>query len=425
MVKEKKMADYCRKVIADGVGCSTVIDPKFKTNTIKVSFITRLEEETAAANALAIGVMGSSNSKYKNLSEITAKLNSLYGASINVGIAKQGDMQKLSIAISAVDNRYALEKEDISGEVLDILMDCLFSPYAPNEEFGKEPFDFRKKDLLDSIDAEINNKRGYAILRTQKKAFVGESCAYSPYGTKETASAVTAKEAFEAYKRLLKNAQVEIYYVGAQEAPKVEERLSRSFKALDRQPVVNEFISFSPVKDEVCRWEEKLDVTQCKMVMAFKSDYKDRYSMTFLNTIFGATPFSKLFMNVREKLSLCYYCASNYSNLKGTMMVDSGVEEENIEKAENEILAQLESIKRGEFTDEEMHNSLLSILNSLKGVGDTPYSYINWYYGCYINNEMIRPEEAAERYSNVTREQIIEAAKSLKLDTVYVMKGEG
>ena len=137
------MASYLRKVIADGVGYSTITDPKFKTNKIKVIFVTDLKEETAAANAMAIGIMASSNSKYKNISEITAKLNSLYGANIGASISKQGDFQNLSISVAAIHNRYALEGEDISGEITDILLDCIFSPNAHNGKFADEPFDFR------------------------------------------------------------------------------------------------------------------------------------------------------------------------------------------------------------------------------------------------------------------------------------------
>ena len=418
------MANYSRKLIADGVGYSTIIDPKFKSSRIKVMFITDLTAETAAANALALSIMGSSNSRYKNISEITSKLNSLYGASINIEILKQGDIQRLSLSVCSIDNRYALEGEDISSEVLSILQDCIFSPNAQNGEFAKEPFDFGKKDLLDSIESEINNKRGYAILQTQKRAFAGENSENSPYGTKESAKSVTSKQTYEAYKELLRTARVEIYYVGPEESDTVEKKLAECFKAIDRDVKEYKFIVPSPAKDEVMRAEEKLDVKQCKMVMAFKTSSKDDYALRFMNTIFGATPFSKLFMNVREKLSLCYYCASNYSGIKSTFFVDSGVEEENIEKAESEILNQLEEIKKGNFSDEDMANSLLSIENSLKGVGDTTGSYINWYYGCLTYGEILTPEEKAELYRKVTKERIIEAAKSLKLDTVYVMKGE-
>lgn len=418
------MANYSRKIIADGIGYSTVIDPKFKTNKVQVMFITDLLEETASANALAAGIIGSSNSRYKNISEITAKLNSLYGANINVDVVKQGDFQKLCVGVTSIHNRYALEKEDISGEVLDILLNCIFSPNAENGEFGAEPYEFRKKDLLDSIEAEINNKRGYALIQTQRCAFKGENSENTSYGTKQTAEAVTSAMAYKAYKKLLSDAQIEIYFVGPEENKNAEEKISKAFAAIQRNPVNHSFVNFSPVKENVCRNEEKMDVNQCKMVMAFKSDCKDRYAMKLMNTVFGGTPFSKLFLNVREKLSLCYYCAAGYNHLKGTVFVDCGIEEENIEKTQLEILNQLEEVKKGNFSDEDVNNSILSIINSLKGVGDTPASYINWYYGCFVNGEILSPAESVERYKAVTREQIIAAAESLKLDTVYVMKGE-
>lgn len=418
------MANYLRKVISDGVGYSTIIDPKFKTNKIQVIFITDLLEETAGANALAVGIMGSSNSKYKNISELTAKLNSLYGASIDVNISKQGDHQKLCIGITSINNRFALEGEDINGEVLSILLDCIFSPNAQNGEFDDEPFNFRKKDLLDSIESEINNKRGYAVLQTHRKAFIDENCANSPYGTKENAEKISSHQAYNAYKKLLSEAQIEIYFVGSEENNDAEEKLTDAFSKLNRNFKAFQFIKFSPLKNEVYRFDERMDVNQCKMVMAFKTDCTNRYAMKFMNIIFGGTPFSKLFLNVREKLSLCYYCAANYSTLKGTLFVDSGVEEENIEKAEQEILNQLEEIKNGNFSEEDMNNSLLSIENSLKGIGDTKSSYINWYYGCFVHGEIMKPEEEVEKYRSITKEQIIQAAQSVTLDTVYVMKGE-
>ncbi len=418
------MANYLRKIIADGVGYSTIIDPKFKTNRIQITFLIDLLEETAGANALAVGIISSSNSKYKNISEITAKLNSLYGASISVDVVKQGDYQKLAVGVTSINNRYALEGEDISGETLSILLDCIFSPNAQNNEFAKEPFDFRKKDLLDSIEAEINNKRGYAVLQTQKKAFAGENSGNSHFGSKETAQRLTAAQAFSAYKRLLSNAQIEIYFVGSEENDSIEQKITDAFSKLDRNIKENKLVNFSPLKQDICRFEEKLDVSQCKMVMAFKSNSTDRHALKLMNTIFGGTPFSKLFLNVREKLSLCYYCASNYNTLKGTLFVDCGVEEENIQKAEQEILNQLEEIKKGNFSDEDINNSLLSIENSLKGIGDTPMSYVNWYYSCFVHNEILTPRQAVEKYNEITRERIIQAAKSIKLDTVYVMKGE-
>lgn len=424
------MAEYLRKTFDGGIGYTTIIDPKFKIQRVHVAFLTELNEKTASENAMAAGILGSSSSKYKNISEITAKLNSLYGANINIDISKVSDNQKLGIGVSSICSKYALDGEDINTEVLSILLECIFSPNAHMNsktgkmEFAAEPFDFRKKDLLDSIESEINNKRGYAIMQAQKSAYKNESCANSSYGTKETANAVTPQSAYEAYENLLNNAQIEIYYVGAEENKTAEKMISDAFSKLQRNAEEIKFNSPSPLKKEICRANEKLDVNQCKMVMAFKSNCDDYDAVKLMNTIFGATPFSKLFVNVREKQSLCYYCASRYSRFKKTILVDCGVEDENVEKTEKEILNQLEEIKKGNFSDEDMKNSVLSILNSLKSVGDTTSSYIGWYFSCYAIGEVTQPEEEAKRTSAVTKERIIEAAKSFELDTVYVMRGE-
>lgn len=424
------MAEYSRKVLDGGVGYTTIIDPKFKTQRVNVSFFTELKIETVSENAMAVGILGCSNSKYKNISEITEKLNSLYGANINVDVLKAADNQRLSIGVNSICNKYALEKEDINAEILSILLDCIFSPNVVQNpetgkmEFASEPFDFRKKDTLDAIDAEINNKRGYAIMQAMKSSYVNEGCSISSYGTKETANAVTPASVYEAYLNLLKNAQIEIHYVGPETNDAAEKMLSDAFSKLERNPEDIKFYNPSPIKSEVCRVSEKLDVNQCKMVMAFKGECDDYDAVMLMNTIFGATPFSKLFVNVREKQSLCYYCASHYSRFKNTMHVDCGIEEENIEKAEKEIINQLDEIKKGNFSDEDIKNSVLSIVNSLKGTGDTTSSYIAWYLGCYMKNEISEPDDEARRIAAVTRERIIEAAKSFKLDTVYVMRGE-
>lgn len=423
------MAQYSRKELDGGIGYTNIIDPKFKTQRIQITFLTRLNEKTVSENAMAAGIIGSSNSKYKNISEITAKLNSLYGANININISKASDIQKLCVGVSSICNKYALENEDISSEVISILLDCLFSPNVVTNkngetEFAAEPFDFRKKDLLDSIDAEINNKRGYAVMQAMKSVYKGEDIANSSYGTKESAQAVTPKSAYEAYCRLLKNSLIEIYYVGPEENPAAEKMLADAFSKIRREPVDVSFNNPSIIKEEICRAEEKLDVNQCKMVMAFKSDSDDIDALRLMTVIYGGTPFSKLFLNVREKMSLCYYCAGNFNRFKKTILVDCGVEEDNIEKAEKEIANQLEEIKKGSFTDEEVSNSVLYLANSFKGVGDTTSSYINWYFSCYSTGEMTTPEAEAEKFTGISRERIIKAAQSVKLDTVYVMKGE-
>lgn len=413
---------YNREQITGNIGFTSIIDSKFKTNTIKINFITNMSADKAAENSLAVGILATSNSKYKTLAELSSKLGSLYGSSIYADVKKRGDIQILSFGASWLDNRYALENEDITAEMLEIISDCIFRPNCNGSEFDSTSFSIRKNDLLDKIEAEINNKRGYAISKASEIAFKGEPAECSCYGKKENAEAADSSSTYKAYLDLMKNAQIEIFFVAPEDNPKVMKKLANEFKAVERNADTKyNFTSSSPAKKNVENVTEQLDVSQSKLVMAFKSDSDDKIALKFLSTIYGETPFSKLFANVREKLSLCYYCASSYANSKNALFVDSGVEKANVEKAKSEILNQLEEIKKGNFEQSDIDNSVLSLENALIAVGDIPSSYISWYFNRFCEGDSMTPQEICNKYKAVTKERIINAAASLKLDTVYLM----
>lgn len=410
-----------RDEISDGIALTSVIDSKFKTVTFSIKFITELEIEKVSANALAIALAVSSNSKYKTQAELSAKTDELYGASLFADVSKSGDCQVLQIGASVINNKYTLDNEDITGEMLEIIKCCLFEPNVKDGKFDEKEFKHRKKDLLDTIESEINNKRMYALRKAGEIIFENEPMAYSSYGTRETAEILTPEQVYSAYLELLKTARIEIYYVASEEIPKIKECLTNAFKSLNRDYKPFDIGSASHLKPETAKVTETLDVKQMKKVIAYKTDYNNRTVMKLMNTMLGGSPTSKLFENVREKMSLCYYCASMVYVKKQTLIIDCGIEKENAEKAENAIIDQLEQLKNGEFTDENMENAVLSIIDSLKSIGDTPASYINWNFGKIILDENISVEDEINNIKAVTREQIIECAGSYKLDTVYTM----
>ena len=412
---------YKRTEIADGIGFSSVIDEKFKTCSLTVRFITKLDKATAAANSLAISQLSAVNSRYGTIAAMNEKLSSLYGASLSSSVSKRGDVQLLAVGASWITDKYTIGGENISREMLEILRDCIFSPRIENGEFDAETFAITKKDLLDRIEAEINNKRGYAIAKASEIAYKGEPAANSCYGTAETASPVTSAQAFEAYRKLLETACAEIYFVAPEDDKSVAEMFAESFGALDRKPQPVTYRTPSPAKSEPETASEEYNVRQAKMVMTFKTSSEDKEALKMMSLIFGETPVSKLFMNVREKLSLCYYCACRTYFPKGALMVDSGVERDNIDKAREEILRQLDDMKNGSFTDSDIEAAVLAVTNGLTAIGDTPSSYAGWYFECFCNDELITPQQQAERYRAVTRDRIIEAAKSLSLDSIYLM----
>ncbi len=415
---------YERIRLAENIGLSEIIDSKFKTGVLEIDFITPLSSEKASQNASAICSINMTNSKYPSITEFSSKLNSLYGSNIFSKVNRISDFQINSIGASWLDSKYALEGEDIETETVKILLDCIFSPDIKDNAFNQNVFEIAKKDIQAKIDSEINNKRGYAVRQASKIAFRGEPAENNSYGTSETLKEVTSESAYSALQNLVINSQIEISYVSAQKNDKIRKILSDVFGKLKRNGNTYKFISFSPIKPSPEEFTETLDVNQSKMVLVFKTKKDDKYAMKMLSALYGETPFSKLFANVREKMSLCYYCSSSFSRAKNCIFVDCGVETKNIETARNAIIGQLDEIISGNFSDEDMQNVLLALENSFSGIGDTAGSYINWYKSAVYEGEYLTPEQTLEKYRNVTRDRIIECAKSLVLDTVYVMKSK-
>lgn len=416
--------NYSREKIADGIHYSTIINKRFKVDSIAINLITELSREKASLNAVIPAVLSDTNAKLPTLTEFNKKLNFLYGASLIGRYTKYGDGQNLMLVGGGINDRYAFDGEKVMEEIALILSDCLTDPHLENGVFYEKDFALKKQELLDAIDAEINEKRSYAFKRANLRIYEGEPAAFTCSGDKEQAEKLTADSAFEQYGNLLKTAQIEVFFIGAEPNDACKKLLTDTLLKIDRNYGGNVKSKKSPLKPEVCRVTEPHDVAQSKMVMAFKTDFDNFAVMQLMNSVYGGTPFSKLFMNVREKLSLCYYCSSGYNDMKGVLYVDSGIEHANAKKAEEEILNQLEAMKRGDFTEDELENARGTLLNGLKGVNDTISALGGWYMERVCGGDIFSPEEHAERVKKVTREEIIAAANSLKLDTVYVLTGK-
>lgn len=412
-----------KQKLSDGVNFTTIIDPKFKSNHITIRFISKLDESTVSEFALVPNLLVTSNSTYKTRTELTTKLSGLYGSGLSAVNHKIVDNQVVGISASCICDEYSLDEEKLTSELTDILLDCIFNPVIENDGFAKKDFEIRKQELIDSIDAQINEKRMYAIIRANETIYNGEPSAITAYGKREGAVRLTPSLTYKAYKELIKKAQIEIMFVGGEENTDAIDKLKKAFSTIERNYSENSFISFSALKSEISEITEDMDVNQCKMVMAFKSDYKNVYVNKLMSVMLGGTAFSKFFVNVREKLSLCYYCAAGYVEGKGVLIVDSGVELANIPKAKEEIQNQIKALAQGDFTDDEMKNAVLSIAGDYKSNYDTTSDLSGWYFIQSTRGDYYTPERAIEVLQNITRQEIIESASKLKLDTVYIMKG--
>lgn len=412
-----------RRKIADGVYFSSITDKRYKKNLISVAFSTQLSEDTATENVIVPVLLTKCNSKLPTYKAFNNKMSRLYASGIGGTAGRQYDLQTISFGAYYLDDIYALSGEKMTGIMTDILIDCLTSPVTENGVFSEKFVELEKKTVIDNIETAINDKRSYAIERAMKTICKGEPASVCSYGTVEKAKLITPDSAYKAYRRMLETMPCEIICTGCSDFEGVAEKFSAAFEKAVRHDIENTTIALSPVKTQTEEVTERLTVNQSKLVLGFKSHSDDDAALVLLQKIFGGTTSSKLFRNVREKMSLCYYCSAARNDLKGIMLVNSGVENENIEKTKEAVIDQLEEIKNGNFTNEDINFAEMAIKNDFKSVADSAGNVSNWYFDCIRKNDIVTPEEKLGRYLGVSKERIIAAAKSMVLDSVYVLTG--
>lgn len=417
-----------RTAIGDGIWFNSVIDRRYKTNRISVSFVLPLERETASVYALLPSILRKGTKSCPDFTEFSKKLAMLYGAKVGYGVSAIGDCQVLTVSVDVIDDSYALGGESLLEEAAKILSEVALEPVLENGAFRETDIALEKQSLIDQIESEINEKRRYALNRAMSILCAGEPAGVNKYGYIEDVKKITPRSAAEAYETLLKTARIEIMFVGCGDPSKPEALLKQAFAGVER--TLRQFPAFTVKREAELKEEtDRMNVSQSKLVLGFRTrtapDEDRLNAVRLMLALYGGTPSSKLFLNVREKLSLCYYCAARPNVSKGIAFVDCGVEHENIEKAKAEILRQLDCIKAGDFTDEELEHARLSMVNSFRSVGDSAGAVEGWYLAQLLYGTGNSPEAEAERIAAVDREAVIAAAAEMELDTVYLLTAEG
>ncbi len=417
-----------RRRIGEEVYFSSVTDPKFKHNRISVNYILPLEKETVSANALIPFLLRKGSRECPDFTLLNQKLYSLYGATLSADVSKYGGYQGLDVSISGLDDKFTLDGEAMVAQCAGLLAGLATDPNLVDGAFPEKDVELEKQYLIDSIEAEINDKRAYAINKCRTIMCEGEPAALRKYGYVEDVKKITPQSAAETFLRVRRTARVEILFVGCGDCTPAEEIMEATFAKLDRAPIALPEQVRVPAAAQVKQEVERMDLSQSKLAMGFRTgaaqNMDELSAMRLMVAMFGGTPFSRLFVNVREKLSLCYYCAARFDRITGIMLVDSGVEAQNREKAQAEILNQLEVMKRGGFTDEELENTLLTMKNSLYTVSDSLSGLEDWYMAQLMQSTARSLQEEAELMAKVTREDVMAAAQKVTLDTVYFLTGE-
>ncbi|MCL2107688.1 MAG: insulinase family protein, partial [Oscillospiraceae bacterium] len=356
------------------------------------------------------------------------RLAELYGAQLSANVTKLGETQLLSIALSAMDDRFAFTDESIAGGCAELLLQLLFAPALDARGlFPAGTIELEKRLLLERLLAERGNKRAFALRRCEEIMCEREAYGLNALGEEEAIAALAPADATAAWKRLLREARMQIVLVADADGTRVKTALRESFVSITRAPVVlgGEFI---PAAEQSKFVREEQPVEQGKLILGLRAGVRDAQdraaALRVMADLFGGGPYSKLFLQVREARSLCYYCRASFVRFKGILTVQCGVDTDKAFEARDAILEQLDLMRRGGFTDEELATAKRSMCDEIVSVADLPESLADWYTPAMLSGEHLLPEEVCARLNAVTRDDVIQAARGITLDTVYLLAAE-
>ena len=424
------MEQYWKR-LADGVELAVSRTDKFKTGLLGVTLTIPLSADTATAGALIPEVLSRGSRNHPDMEKLSAATDALYGASLGPVVRQRGESQCVSFLCSFIDDHYALDGSAVLEPSAGLMGEVLLDPVLQDGAFRRDYVESEGSNLSDRIQARVNDKRGWAIFRLVQEMCAGEAYAVDKLGDADRARAMTPGELWEAYQALLSGAKVNFYYGGAARPDRVEDAVRRAFGPLlsGRDAPVCCQVEAEP-RGPVHTVADSMDVTQGKLAMGFRTGGVTMASGEFpallvCNALYGGSANSKLFLNVREKLSLCYYASSMLDKVKGLMVVSSGVEFAQFDRAQEAILAQLDGVKQGNFTKEELTAAIRAVVNGLRGRQDSQGQMEDDRLTCLLFHPAAgEGEDLIAAVEAVTADQVVQAAQKLKLDTVYRLTGK-
>ncbi len=414
-----------RQLLTDNVFLTCVPAEKYKTGFFSAQMTVPLSQETAALNALLVNVLSRGTSRCPDLQALGRELDLLYGARLGPSVRRSGENQIFGFAASCIEDRYVLTGESLLEPLTRLLGDTLCDPLLTDGHLNPAYVESERENLADLIRSIINDKRAYAGQRLREEMCRAEPYGVSRVGSAEAAEAITTEMLDAHYRALLPQARLELFYCGSAPEDQVCGAFREALSALPREGHLEPAVTTRRPAPEQCRLvTEEMDVTQGKLCIGFRSDSSDVPASMLMNTMYGGGSNSKLFLNVREKLSLCYYAGSSYDRRKGVLLVSSGIEPGNYDPAVEEIMAQLDALKRGEWEEWELTGAKSSIRNDLRTIKDSPAAQEDFLICQAAAGGTETLEELSASIEAVTPERIAAAAQAVHPDTIYFLKGK-
>ena len=409
-----------------GVTLRCFPDTRFKQGALSFQIIRPMRREEAALNALIPTVLLRGTTKHPDLRAITLRLDELYGAAVGVTVRRAGDYQTTGLTCGFIEDKYALPGDRVLEPMIDFLRELLLEPVLEDGGFDRSFVESEKKNLISTIESELNDKRTYAMNQMLRAMCKADSYGVPRLGSVEDVERIDSVSAYAHYRDILRTSRIDIFYVGSAPAETVAQLLKPLFAEIGRNYIPR--APQTPFRDAGGEdLVETMDVSQGKLCLGYVTPITNRdprfAAMQVMNTIFGAGMTSKLFMNVREKLSLCYSIGSGYYGSKGLVTVSAGIDFAKEQQTRDEIARQLDAIRNGDITEEELTSAKEALLSSLRSTHDSPGAIEGYYATAALSGMNMTPEQYMDAVRAVTAEQVAEAAKELRLHTTYFLKG--
>ena len=410
-----------------GVYLRAIRTDRFKTGYLNLNFVRPLTADEAPLASLLPSVLLRGTRSCPDMRRISAFLDEHYGASVGTLVRKKGEILTTGFFADFLEEDYLPAGERVFAPVLDFLGELLFAPRMENGRFLHEVFEGEKRNLLDTIDWRLNDKRTYSVYRMLRAMCRDEAYGVPRLGERPEAEAITPEKLLDYYRDMPASSRLELFYMGRRSEEEVAAALKAMLAPLRRETLTPAATEVVRSAGEVREVEETLAVKQGKLCIGLRTGITgvdpDYPALLLLNAVFGAGTTSKLFMNVRERMSLCYYASSSVEIHKGIMVVSSGIEASNYDRAREEIFRQLDACVRGDVTDEELENARRALLSALRGSLDSPGRMDEYSLGCALLGRDLPVETLMERISAVTLPELCAAARKLSVDTIYFLRG--
>lgn len=417
------MSEIMTYPISGAVTLKSFTDPSFKTMRASVNMLLPMNRATAAKYAILPSLVSRATREYPDYTALGRRLAELYGASLGSGVQKIGEYQALGLSVGGIASRYALDGEDMFSELTGLLFSVLFDPLKDGD--GLPPLDGftqEKRQQLEQKDAEFSDKMIYAHQRCHELLFEGRPAGVDRLGSREDIEALTREDLRGVWEELIREARFEIFTLGdcQPDVEAVREKFAGLGQRRELGPVPYE-------KPQLRRVTDCQPVAQSKLTMALRARVpkEERLLFQLMSAVLGEPTSSKLFQNVREKQSLCYYCDSAFSWVNNALFIESGVETENLDLAEEAIMDQLAALQRGEVTGDELQYAKLYMCNGLRSMRDSLHRIEGWYLSRAFDQPDLSPEQAAGILMGYTVDDVVQAANRLEPAVIYKLKGGG